>query len=64
VEQGRAFAALQKAKQYCGKVLWLNPIPENRWQYLKSTQLMATVCPMVSCSTLNALAQACRKLAE
>ena len=64
VEQGRAFAALQKAKQLSGKLLWLNPIPENRWQYLKSTQLMASVCPMVSCSTLHALAQACRKLAE
>lgn len=64
VEQGRAFTALQKAKQLSGKVLWLNPIPENRWQYLKSTQLMASVCPMVSCSTLHALAQACRKLAE
>lgn len=64
VDQGRAFAALQKAKQLSGKVLWLNPIPENRWQYLKSTQLMASVCPMVSCNTLNALAQACRRLAE
>ena len=64
VEQGRAFAALQKAKQLSGKVLWLNPIPETRWQYLKSTQLMASVCPMVSCNTLNALAQACRRLAE
>lgn len=64
VEQGRAFTALQKAKQLSGKVLWLNPIPENRWQYLKSTQLMSSVCPMVSCNTLSALAQACRKLAE
>ena len=27
VEQGRAFTALQKAKQLSGKVLWLNPIP-------------------------------------
>lgn len=64
VEQGRAFAALQKAKQLSGKVLWLNPIPESKWQYLKSTQLMASVCPMVSCNTLSALAQACRRLAE
>ena len=64
VEQGRAFAALQKAKQLSGKVLWLNPIPENRWQYLKGTQLMSSVCPMVSCNTLSALAQACRRLAE
>ena len=64
VEQGRAFTALQKAKQLSGKVLWLNPIPENRWQYLKSTQLMSSICPMVSCNTLDALARACRKLAE
>lgn len=64
VEQGRAFAALQKAKQLSGKVIWLNPIPENRWQYLKSTQLMSSVCPMLSCSTLSSLANACRKLTE
>lgn len=64
VEQGRAYAALQKAKQHSGKILWLNPIPENRWQYLKSTQLMSSVCPMVSCNTLSALAQACKRLAE
>lgn len=64
VEQGRAFTALQKAKQLSGKVIWLNPIPESRWQYLKSTQLMSSVCPMVSCNTLSALAQACRRLAE
>ena len=64
VEQGRAFTALQKAKQLSGKVLWLNPIPENRWRYLKSTQLMSSVCPMVCCSTLDALAKACRRLAE
>lgn len=64
VEQGRAYAALQKAKQLSGKVLWLNPIPENRWQYLKSTQLMASVCPMVSCNTLSALTDACRRLTQ
>lgn len=64
IEQGRAFEALKKAKQHSGKVLWLNPIPESRWQYLKSTQLMSTVCPMVSCNTLDALAQACRKLTQ
>lgn len=64
VEQGRAFAALQKAKQLSGKVIWLNPIPESRWKYLKGTQLMASVCPMVSCSTLAALTEACRKLAQ
>lgn len=64
VEQGRAIVALTKAKQLSGKVIWLNPIPENRWQYLRSTQLMSSVCTMVSCNTLNALAGACRKFAE
>ena len=62
VEQGRALTALLKAKQLCGNVIWLNPIPENRWQYLKSTQLMASACTMISCNTLNALAEACRRL--
>ena len=62
VDQARALEALVKAKQLSGKVLWLNPIPENRWQYLKSTQLMASVCPMVSCSTLKELTDACRRL--
>ena len=62
VEQGRAMEALLKAKQMCGKVMWLNPIPENKWKYLRSTQLMSSVCPMVSCNTLDALAKACRKL--
>ena len=64
VEQGRAMTALTKAKQLSGKVIWLNPIPENRWKYLRSTQLMSSVCTMVSCNTLNALANACRKFTE
>ena len=62
VEQARAFHALQEAKHLCGKVIWLNPIPEHRWSYLKSTQIMASSCTMLPCSTLNELAQACRKI--
>ncbi len=62
IDQNRAVAALQEAKRLCGKVLWLNPIPEGKWQYLRSVQLFASVCSMVSCSTLGALAAACRKL--
>lgn len=64
IDQGRALAALIKAKQLSGRIIWLNPIPENKWQYLRSTQLMRSICPMVSCSTLNALAEACRRLAR
>jgi uncharacterized protein with von Willebrand factor type A (vWA) domain len=62
VDLNRALTALMKAKQLCGRVIWLNPIPESRWAYLRSTQVMASACTMISCSTLSALAEACRKL--
>ena len=63
IDQPRAMAALLEAKRQAGRVIILNPIPENRWQYLKSIQTMASVCTMVPCSTLRELAAACRKLA-
>ena len=62
IDQPRAVAALQEAKRFCGRVIWLNPIPQNKWQYVRSIQTMASVCPMVSCSTLRELAAACRRL--
>jgi len=64
VDQQGALAQLLRAKQLCGKVIWLNPIPEHQWQYLRSVQTMASACNMVCCSTLQALADACRKLTE
>jgi len=64
IDQPRAVAALQEAKRQAGRVLWLNPIPENKWQYVKSIQTMASICPMVSCSTLRELAAACRRLTQ
>ena len=63
IDQTRAVAALQQAKAKVGKVLWLNPIPEGKWQYLRSVQTFASLCTMVSCSTLRSLANACRRLA-
>ena len=63
VDQPRAIAALREAKTRSGKVIWLNPIPERKWQYIRSVQTMASLCPMISCSTLRELAAACRKLA-
>ena len=63
IDQTRAVAALQQAKAKAGKVLWLNPIPEGKWQYLRSVQTFASLCTMVSCSTLRSLANACRRLA-
>ena len=55
---------MQEAKRQSGRLIFLNPIPENKWQYIKSVQAVASVCPMVSCSTLRELAAACRKLAQ
>lgn len=63
IDQPRAIQALLEAKRQAGSVIWLNPIPENKWQYLRSVQTMAALCPMVSCSTLQALAAACRRIA-
>lgn len=64
VDQNRAFATLLKAKQLCGKIVWLNPIPESRWDYLRSAKMIASVCTMISCNTLHSLAEACRRLAS
>ena len=63
IDQPRAVAALLEAKRQAGRVIWLNPIPEGKWKYIRSVQTMAAICPMVSCSTLGALAAACRRLA-
>ena len=63
IDQPRAVKALQEAKRQAGRVIWLNPIPENKWKYIRSVQTMAAICPMVCCNTLQALAAACRRLA-
>ena len=64
IDQPRAMRALVEAKRQAGRVLWLNPIPESKWQYVRSIQTMASICPMISCSTLRELAAACRRLAQ
>lgn len=62
VDQPRAIEMLQKAKVMAGKVLWLNPIPQHQWQHIRSIQTFSSLCTMVSCNTLGALAEACRRL--
>ena len=62
IDQPRAIRALIEAKRQAGRVLWLNPISQSKWQYLRSVQAVAEVCTMVPCSTLRELAAACRKL--
>ena len=54
---------LLRARSKAGKVFWLNPIPERKWKYLNSSQTMAELCTMISCSTLEELGAACRRLA-
>lgn len=62
IDQNRAVAAVLEAKRQSGRVIWLNPVPEGKWQYLRSVQTMAALVPMLSCSTLRELADACRRL--
>ena len=64
IDQPRAVAALQEAKRQTGKVIWLNPIPEGKWGYIRSCQVFASLVTMVSCSTLHDLAHACKRLAD
>ena len=62
IDQPRALRALTEAKRLSGRVIIMNPIPENKWQYIKSCQAFSSLCTMISCSTLRDLAAACRKL--
>lgn len=64
IDQPRAVNALLEAKRLAGRVIWLNPIPENKWPYIRSVQTMAALCTMISCSTLSSLAAACKRLAQ
>lgn len=54
--------ALMEAQRKAGKVMWLNPIPENKWQYIRSILTFSSICQMVPCSTLEELSRACRRL--
>ena len=63
IDQARAVSALRESCRLAGRTIWLNPIPEHNWKYIRSVQTMAALCPMVCCSTLSALTAACRKLA-
>lgn len=64
IDQGKAITALTQAKRMAGRVVWLNPIPQRHWQYLRSVQVFAGLCPMVACDTLQALAAACKRITQ
>ena len=62
VDTARALLWLREAKRQSGKLLWLNPIPERNWKYIKSVGAVQSMVPMIPCSTLGELAAACRRL--
>lgn len=62
VDLERAEVALMRAGKQAGSVVWMNPIPESKWQYLKGVMALKRHCNMVPCSTLNELARACARL--
>ena len=64
VDRETAVQALLEAKRQAGQVLWLNPLAENHWKHQKSAQIMASICTMVSCNTLSALSNACKRLIQ
>lgn len=64
IDHPRAVKALLEAKRMAGRVIWLNPIPESKWPYIRSVQTMSNLCTMVSCSTLSALAAACKRITD
>ena len=64
VDRENAVRALLEAKRLSGQVLWLNPLAENHWKHQKSAQIMASICTMVSCNTLSALSNACKRLIQ
>lgn len=58
----RAESSLMRAAKAAGSVIWMNPIPEAKWPYLKGVTRLRQHCSMVPCGTLDELARACRRL--
>ena len=62
VRLDQAEERLMQAGKAVGSVIWMNPIPEAKWQYLKGVTRLRKHCTMVPCGTLDELARACRRL--
>lgn len=58
----RAEASLTRVAKAVGSVIWMNPIPEARWPYLKGVTRLRQHCSMFPCGTLDELARACQRL--
>ena len=64
IDLPRAGRALGEARRQAGRVLLLNPIPQQKWEYIRSVMTLSASCQMLPCSTLSELAYACRKLMQ
>ena len=62
VDEALAIHELQRVKKKAGRVFLLNPIPEGKWKFIPSIQTLLPYCNMISCSTLDELGKACRRL--
>ncbi len=62
VSLDQAEVSLIRAGNATGSVIWMNPIPEAKWQYLKGVTRLRQHCSMVPCGTLDELARACQRL--
>ncbi|MDO5331530.1 MAG: VWA domain-containing protein [Bacillota bacterium] len=62
VDMAGTLYELERARARAGKVYCLNPIPESQWKYSNSIMEFAQRCTMMSCSTLDALGNACKRL--
>jgi uncharacterized protein len=64
VDRAGAERELLRAGKSVGKMFFLNPIPERKWQYIQSVRSAMKICPMIPCSTLDELGAACRRIAS
>lgn len=53
---------LAGAKRLSGNIIWLNPIPERKWDYVRSIGRISAICPMLPCSTLSDLSRAVMRI--
>ena len=54
---------LAGAKRLSGNIIWLNPIPERKWDYVRSIGRISGICQMIPCSTLSDLSRAVLRIA-
>lgn len=53
---------LRQVQPLVSEILWMNPIPKERWGSMKSVEAFQCCARMLDCSTLDNLAKACKRL--